>query len=292
MLNRKEIGWKSQDLQLRAMFYKRFIHSVRNYELTLCQMLIPAIFAIFACLILLKKSENDYYPALTLDLTRFENPITPYDVRPPQFANALNLAACYKTSVSRQSKPIFINSGSGDVTMDEYVISIGKDSLDKYNKNYQIAAIIEGDPDGGLNITGLYNSHACHAIAISLSYLGNTLMQCFGNKEYQIETINHPLPRNISRKVKDTSSNDPAIGFFVAFCVSFGLAMLFSTFVVFLIKERKIGAKHCQLVSGVRLHNFWLATFLWDYVNYLIPCVLIIVIILAFQSDGYWQNSW
>ena len=291
MLNRKETGWKSQNLQLRAMLYKRFIHSKRNYPLTFCQMLTAAIFAILACLIFLKRSREDYLPALILDLTRFDNPITPYDVRPAQSANAQKLAVCYKTSVSTQSKPIFINSDS-DVTIDEYLISVGKDHIDKYIHNYEIAAIIEDAADGGLNITGLFNSQAYHTIAISLSYLGNTLMQCFGNNEYQIETTNYPLPFNTTKHVTSAVSQIKIMAMAFAFCVSFGLASLLATFVVFLIKERKSGAKHSQLVSGVRLHNFWLATFLWDYVNYLVPCILIIVVILCFQTEGFWQNSW
>jgi len=274
------------------MLQKRVIHSVRNYALTLGQILIPTIFTILACLLLLKSSRKDYSPALTLDLTRFDNPITPYDVRPPQSANAQKLATCYKASFTEQNTPVFINSDSGNITIDEYLLSMGRDRNDQYNRNYMIAATIEDDPHGGLNIIGLFNNEAYHSIAISLSYLGNTLMQCFGSKEYQINTINQPLPRNISKRVTHTVSNEGNTGFNFSFCVSFGLALLFATFVVFLIKERTSGAKHCQLVSGVRLYNFWLATFLWDYVNYLIPCSLIIVVILGFQTDGYWQYSW
>ena len=104
-----------------------------------------------------------------------------------------------------QSKPVFINSEPGYTTMDDYLVGIGKDHKDQYNWNYQIGATIEEEPDGKLNITGFFNNQAYHTIAISLSYLGNTLMQCFGNKDYQIETINHPLPKNSSEQVLETA---------------------------------------------------------------------------------------
>ena len=32
--------------------------------------------------------------------------------------------------------------------------------------------------------------------------------------------------------------------------------------------------KHSQIVSGVKWYNFWLSTFTWDFVNFLIPALL------------------
>ena len=254
------------------------------------QIIIPTIFTMLACFTQYDPPRDHNILPLTLDLTHFISPITPYDIK-QQSPTVKKLASCYEASVSRQSTPIFINNEPDYSTMDAYLLKIGRDHRGQYNWNYLIGATIE-DSDGNLTITGFFNNKAYHSMAITLSYLGNTLMQCFGNKEYQIETINHPFPKKSSKETdnyRDVSPTIKAFGF--AFCMSFGLALLFATFAVFLIKERKSGAKHCQLVSGVRLCNFWLATFLWDYVNYLIPCILIIVVILAFQSDGYWQNS-
>jgi len=294
VLYRKERGWKSQNLQLRATFYKRLVHSMRNYPIALGQMFFPAIFVLNACLNILGQSRSDADVKLTLDLTHFDNPITPYEVRPLQPANAQKLGSCYKATALRRSTPIFVNSDSSNLTMDEFLVRIGKYNKAEYNRNYMIAATIEYDPVGGLTITGLFNNKSYHTIAISLSYLGNTLMQYFGDNEYQIETVNHPLPINQPsssyswQELTGTASKAFSFSSFV----STGLSILFATFLIFLIKERKSGAKHMQLVSGVRLHNFWLATFLWDYINYLVSCILIIVIILCFHVEVHWQTSW
>src|SRR6218665_134821 len=178
------------------MFYKRLIHSIRNYALIFGQILIPVLFTIFACINLYDppRTRVQQWPYLTLDLTYFESPITPYDVM-QQTETAQELASCYEASVSRQSKPVFINNEPDYFTMDAYLLTIGKKHKDQYNWNYQIGATIVGSKTT-LTIIGYYNNEAYHTIAISLSYLGNTLMQCFGNKEYQIETINHPLPKH------------------------------------------------------------------------------------------------
>jgi len=294
----KETGWKRQALQLRALLYKRCIHSLRYYILTLSQILIPVLCTALACSTSFNRESEDHFPALVLDLTEFKNPITPYSVesrhsrKSREYQNTLKLSDCYSTSVVRHSNAVYIdlnNRQSND--LNEYLIMIGEDHADQYNWNYQIGASISDGNSGQLEIIGFFNSQAYHTIAISLSYLGNTLMQCFGNRDFQIKTINHPLPRNSSRLImENVGQRTYGMGF--TFSISFGMAFLFATFLVFLIKERTSGAKHSQLVSGVRLHNFWLATFMWDYANYLVPSILIIIVILGFRIDAYWQRSW
>jgi len=76
-------------------------------------------------------------------------------------------------------------------------------------------------------------------------------------------------------------------GFSFAYLVSFGMAFLVSTFIVFVVSERAIKAKQSQFIAGVGATNFWLSTFLWDALCFIIPSVLIIAVILAFQSSAY-----
>jgi predicted branched-subunit amino acid permease len=65
------------------------------------------------------------------------------------------------------------------------------------------------------------------------------------------------------------------------------MAFLVATFVVFVVSERAIKAKHSQFIAGVGATNFWLSTFLWDALCFLIPAILIIIVVLAFQTSGY-----
>jgi len=39
-------------------------------------------------------------------------------------------------------------------------------------------------------------------------------------------------------------------------------------------------------VSGVDAVSFWLATYSWDFINYLLPMVGIIIMFAAFQVDS------
>lgn len=65
------------------------------------------------------------------------------------------------------------------------------------------------------------------------------------------------------------------------------MSFLAASFVVFLIKERETNAKHLQVVSGVRFIVFWVASFLFDAVNYIIPCIGLMIVLLAFQNDDF-----
>src|SRR6218665_559670 len=277
------------------MFYKRLIYARRNNLLVFSQILITLLSIILAGVTPVNRPRYDdsNTTSLTLDLTLFSNPITPHGVQ-NRTVNALKLSTCYKSSVSRhrESDAVLISSEPEYTTMDNYLLAIGKINKEQYNRDYKIGATVEEGSGGTQIITGFFNNQFYHTIAISLSYLGNTMMQCFGSKEYQIETINHPLPRNYFEEVLDNIRKEKRNELGFSSCLSIGLAILFATFLVFLIKERESGAKLSQLLSGVKKHNFWLTIFIWDYVNYLVLCIVIEVIILCFHREGYWQHSW
>jgi len=65
------------------------------------------------------------------------------------------------------------------------------------------------------------------------------------------------------------------------------MSFLAAGFVVFLIKERETNAKHLQYVSGVRYPVFWIASFLFDSLNYIIPCIIMIIVLAAFQPEEF-----
>jgi len=65
------------------------------------------------------------------------------------------------------------------------------------------------------------------------------------------------------------------------------MSFLAASFVVFLIRERESKSKHLQFVSGVKFPIFWLANLLFDTVNYIIPCLALMVVLVAFQMEEF-----
>ena len=65
------------------------------------------------------------------------------------------------------------------------------------------------------------------------------------------------------------------------------MAFLVATFVVFVVTERAIKAKQSQFIAGVGATNFWLSTFLWDALCFIIPSAFVVLVVVAFQTKGY-----
>ena len=76
-------------------------------------------------------------------------------------------------------------------------------------------------------------------------------------------------------------------GFVFSYLMSFGISFLLGTFVTLPVKERASGAKHCQFISGVWPSTYWLTMFLWDMLNYAIPALLVIAVVLAFGVEAF-----
>uniref|UniRef100_A0A3B5Q3J1 ATP binding cassette subfamily A member 3 n=1 Tax=Xiphophorus maculatus TaxID=8083 RepID=A0A3B5Q3J1_XIPMA len=76
-------------------------------------------------------------------------------------------------------------------------------------------------------------------------------------------------------------------GFAIAINLMYGMASLSSTFALLLVTESAIKSKHVQQVSGVYLSNFWFSALLWDLVNFLLPCLLMLVVFQAFGVEAF-----
>ena len=77
--------------------------------------------------------------------------------------------------------------------------------------------------------------------------------------------------------------SDVLIAIFVICAMSFVPA----SFVVFLVYEKSIKAKHLQFVSGINRVIYWLANYCWDIANYIIPALCCIVILRGFDIPAY-----
>ncbi|XP_069482200.1 phospholipid-transporting ATPase ABCA1-like isoform X2 [Ambystoma mexicanum] len=128
-----------------------------------------------------------------------------------------------------------------------------------------------------------------HAVVSFINVANNAILR--GNlpegksvRDYGITTYNHPLNLTKEQMSDFASSSTDMI---VSICVIFAMSFIPASFVLFLIQERVTKAKHLQFVSGVNPAIYWLANFSWDMCNYLVPCIIVIVLFLCFQQQAY-----
>ena len=115
----------------------------------------------------------------------------------------------------------------------------------------------------------------------------NSILQYENDDTYKIQVTNHPLPKKITDNLRRLFFSTNGTGFTIAIAILFGMAFMATSFIIFLIRERSVGAKHLQVVSGVGPIAFWVSTFLWDLINYTIPVLIILVLFAAFGTDAY-----
>ena len=262
-----------------AMIIKHAIHSWRNRIVTLVQLLLPVIFAVLGCVVIeIVPTEGDS-PPLPLNLSYFNKPAVPF-TSVASDSVATSLANSYSEVADRYGKPVDVNG----TNMDDYLLGIAKRSLDDYNQMHIVAATANGSGNGG--VVGHFNNFALHSIAISLSLVDNALLR-YAVPGSHIVTVNHPLPRSLNRRTNDAAEDASMTSFSFSINVSFGLAFLVGSFVVFIVNQRSNKAKHSQFISGVDAVGYWLAAFLWDLLSFAVPSVLIVIIVLAFQTKAY-----
>jgi ATP-binding cassette subfamily A (ABC1) protein 3 len=289
--------------QFCAMLLKRIIHTWKNRLVTAVQLLVPLGFTIVICIVIETLPKPTDPEPLLFNLDQFTTPVSPYSLyNVTNGDTAYDLSRVYSSYLSQQDvqTPVVTDTSSNGTQLfiEDYLINAAVDDFQTYIRSYITAATFESNVTApeqtnetwATRVWSYFNNEAIHSPAISLSIFSNTLLQYFGNSSFDIYTLNHPLPRFDNVKVRQTITQQQVLGSTVSSNISFGMAFLIATFVLFLVKERACGAKHLQFVAGVHVANFWTSTFLWDFINFMIPSLLLLAVFAIFQLDAYSKN--
>ena len=273
--------------QFYGMFLKKMIHTWRNKVITVVQLALPILFTILALAVEKSIPKVEDEPALMLDSHPFSDFVVPYsngmilDTENTALANAYSRQFGKRDKVDRN---IFKH-------MDDYFLAKKKDiGSSTFNSKYIVAGDFQyPNASSGLptTVTAHFNDQSLHGIAISLHYLMNGILNYFTNSKYNIHTINHPFPKKLKDNQDAVFFATQGTGFIVAISILFGMAFMVTSFIIFLIKEKSVGAKHLQVVSGVGPGSYWLSTFAWDIINYAIPVFGLLIVFAAFQTSAF-----
>uniref|UniRef100_A0A3B4FC81 ATP-binding cassette sub-family A member 2 n=1 Tax=Pundamilia nyererei TaxID=303518 RepID=A0A3B4FC81_9CICH len=137
----------------------------------------------------------------------------------------------------------------------------------------------------------LYNNKGYHSMPTYLNVLNNAILRANmppskGNPAaYGITVTNHPMNRTSASLSLDylLQGTDVVIAIFIIVAMSFVPA----SFVVFLVAEKSTKAKHLQFVSGCDPVIYWLANYIWDMLNYLVPATCCVIILFVFDLPAY-----
>ncbi|XP_069922915.1 ATP-binding cassette sub-family A member 2 isoform X2 [Oryctolagus cuniculus] len=136
-----------------------------------------------------------------------------------------------------------------------------------------------------------YNNKGYHSMPTYLNSLNNAILRANlpkskGNPAaYGITVTNHPMNKTSASLSLDylLQGTDVVIAIFIIVAMSFVPA----SFVVFLVAEKSTKAKHLQFVSGCSPVIYWLANYVWDMLNYLVPATCCVLILFVFDLPAY-----
>lgn len=73
--------------------------------------------------------------------------------------------------------------------------------------------------------------------------------------------------------------------------ITIALTFIPAAFSIFVVKEREVGAKHQQVVSGVGVLSYWTATYLWDIVSHAIPATMSTLVVASFGLSEFTDDG-
>eukprot|EP00730_Choanoeca_flexa_P008675 TRINITY_DN12519_c2_g2_i2.p1 TRINITY_DN12519_c2_g2~~TRINITY_DN12519_c2_g2_i2.p1 ORF type:complete len:1169 (+),score=384.39 TRINITY_DN12519_c2_g2_i2:494-3508(+) len=294
-------GFKLKMQQLYALVVKRALHSLRNKWAIITQLLLPMIFVFVALLVAKTYPGPTDSPSRSLydiSATYGENKVYITD-RAAWNLNASNvshdLAASMSAAIGADPLETVVEVFDSNQSMvnwtnfSGYLLSQvnGKPKeLARFNKESMFGFSFEPEVRGDVKPVVWFNGAAYHTVAEGLLLMQQMLLNQFVDADnFKLTMTNAPLPRNDLERAQDQSDNQ--MGFFVSFTIVFGMAFLASSFVLFLVTERSNKAKHIQFVSGVDIVSYWLSSYLWDMINFLLPTLGCMILFLAFNVTEY-----
>uniref|UniRef100_A0A4W6G854 ATP binding cassette subfamily A member 3 n=1 Tax=Lates calcarifer TaxID=8187 RepID=A0A4W6G854_LATCA len=253
--------------QFYAMFLKRALYSWRNWKVMVAQFLVPLVFTVVALVVARTFPNHRDATQLRLALSRYGPTRVPLALQPGAGPLASALAKAYSSQLPAQLGQLE-EGGS-------------------FNERCVVGAAFRGSSSLYAEATAYFNNEGYHTPATALMMVDNALFKLLAGPNASIQTGNYPMPRNMS----EIEGRKQFTGFAIAINLMYGMASLSSTFALLLVTESSIKSKHVQQVSGVYLSNFWFSALLWDLVNFLLPCLLMLVVFQAFGVKAFVEDN-
>jgi len=125
------------------------------------------------------------------------------------------------------------------------------------------------------------NSTGYHAAPVFLN-LAMQAVAASGGSNSRISSHFEPFSMTAAQKAQSDTMSFLVVAMFLIIAFS----VVPATFITFIVMENHIKAKHVQLVSGVSQLAYWLSSFVFDFLSFMVPTILAWIIMAAFSVDG------
>ena len=229
--------------QLFAMLGKKFLYTIRNWLLFTAQLLIPVAFLTISLVVVQTLPGVTNSKALPIRLENYLTTSTSVELATPDNVLARNLTEIYTDQFDPSSNNKYDRVDLHNQTMLEYYIERSNKDLPGANLHWLTGVTFRTLPTRRRQTekvlaTAWFNNQPFHVPPLTLNLIHNALLiHRTGDSEYRLTVTNHPLPFDDFSKLNNDASSS-SLGFQVGFNISFGMAFLAASFVIFLGKQK------------------------------------------------------
>ncbi|KAL1523856.1 hypothetical protein AB1Y20_018777 [Prymnesium parvum] len=140
----------------------------------------------------------------------------------------------------------------------------------------------------------LHNSSSWHALPAFMAEVtaaqwneAHLLPNTTREEEVSYALYNHPLPLTAQQELRVKL----ALALLSALFVLIPFCYIPASAAVFIVRERAVKAKHLQLVSAGNPVVYWLASYFWDMLMYMVTCGGCLLVCFLFGEPAYVGNA-
>lgn len=286
----------------RALFLKRLQYAQRDVKLLMFQVVLPVVFLLLSLFMNLVRAPSQ--PSLRLDMSMYSDysssevmmaysdfsgyvqGLTRY---PIEVTNAFQIGASVpgeafgKNYLSDFREMVSglpnVSYPMGELLMDELM-------------THEHARLVALAPVGGVYQQGapqmvstiLHNSTANHAAPQAVNTLYHlATYQLFGSSVTPPTTVNSPMGLGEFESNLVSLNKQVMIGIFII------LPFIFipSNTIAYIVEEKESGVRSIQWLSGVNIFAYWLSSFVFDALCYIVTQILAFIIFVIFDRTEY-----
>uniref|UniRef100_A0AAR2LEQ5 ABC transporter domain-containing protein n=1 Tax=Pygocentrus nattereri TaxID=42514 RepID=A0AAR2LEQ5_PYGNA len=129
-----------------------------------------------------------------------------------------------------------------------------------------------------------YNPEGHHTLPAYLNSLNNFILRSNIPADQPISLSSHPYPGQVE---DEDAMVRGLVNVLVALCVLTGYSIMTASFVIYEVQEHHTGSKRLQHISGISEPFYWVVNFSYDMALYMVPVVLSVIMIAAFQLPAF-----
>uniref|UniRef100_A0A4W6EYE1 ATP binding cassette subfamily A member 12 n=1 Tax=Lates calcarifer TaxID=8187 RepID=A0A4W6EYE1_LATCA len=322
MVRGMALAWQ----QMSAILIKRFHHSRRDWKGLISQILLPVLFVVFAMGLGSIKNDLRHYPELELSpalynigpsysFFRNQNPNSSQLVDTmmsfPGIDNALFvfLHDCLKRTIvhtlqicegdnfqpphkkTPSSQIVYNLSG---INLENYLVATANDFIRNRYGGFDFG--MQLPPDLKMDVRAVpknrtlskvwFNPEGHHTMPAYLNSMNNFILRSNlpadkDPRKYAISVSSHPY---FGRPDDEDAG---MLQILVAMCVLTGYSITTASFAIYEVNEHHSGSKRLQHIAGISEPFYWAVNFFYDMVIYLIPVMLTVGVVAAFQIPAF-----